>query len=176
MVKIYKFFIYVTFFVVMLYAFFPKKNIYYFAEQKLSAFGIIINNETIQENLFSIKLQHADLYVQNIKSATVGNAKCTFLGFYDVLKIKNILLATIANNFLPKKIEEIKIEYTIIHPLSVALTAKGAFGTAKGHFNILNKKVFILFKPSHLMLQQYQNSLQLLKKLPNGEYSYEKTL
>jgi hypothetical protein len=172
-------FVSLGYFLVFLFAlilFTPKQSVYYFAEAQLKPLSVIVSNESLQDNLFSLDIDNAKVYGQNIEAASVEKTKVIILGIYNSIEISNIQLASFMNSFFPKNIEHISIHYSIINPLSVNIFADGEFGVVDGELSLFDQNVSLVLKPSKLMLSNYKTTLREFKKQSNGEYTYAKAL
>lgn len=174
--KLTLFLAYAAIFILALIAFMPKESVYFFAEQKLKEFDIVISDETSKDKLFSFEIDNAVLFAQNIEAAKIFKTDVTLLGVYNSIEAKQIALASIVETFLPSNIEELKIVYTLVNPLEVSLWAQGDFGELKGVLSLLDQKILVTLKPSKIMLSKYKTTLKEFKKQANGEYIYAQTL
>ena len=161
------------FFVAALIVFLPKKSLYYFAEEELSKYKTVIANEQIDEGLFSLTLEHADIYVEGIRVAKVMEADLGIYVLHNAVHLKQIRLSGMAKNFLPTRMESLTLSYDLWDPTRIHLNAKGEFGEAKGEILLLSNKIVMTLKPSKTMLTKYKSILRRMKKAKNGEYSYE---
>jgi hypothetical protein len=174
MVKIVKFFGYVAFFMLSLMYFTPKESIYYFAEQTLKNYKVVISDEAVIDRGFTLRLEHLDVYVESIESAKIDEVEIALFGLYNKVEAKNIFLSSVAASFLPVKIDDIQIVYSVLSPLKATLNAVGEFGEVHGVVNIKEKKVVLVLKPSKLMRSRYTKTLRNLRKTADGEYEYVK--
>jgi len=160
----------------MLIVFLPKENLYFAVEKELKKDGVILYSETIQEDPFSLDIQGSIVNFQTIDIAKVAHIEIGLYGFYNTFDAQDIQLYTFSKNFLPSKIKYLRATYLLFDPLHIKIMAEGEFGILEGQYNIKEHLLKVTIQPSKKMLQEYQNSLGLLKKLKNGEYSYETTL
>ena len=167
-------FLILSLFVFSFWFFLPKKNLYYELEHLLYEQGIVIENETLSEHPFSLEITDADLYFQGIKVAKISSLSINITLLFNSLHAKDIHCANIAKTFIPTRIESVDINYNIIKPLFVSITAYGEFGKLNGGANIKQRKGAIQLKPSKLMEQKYKKLLYKLKKTQGGAYSYVK--
>jgi len=173
--KLSKFIGYFLFFIMALIVFMPKSSLYFLGEKNLKKQNIIISNEKIEENLFSLNISDMDLYVKGIQSAKIKEADITFLLFYNSVDIKDIKISSVAEAYLPTNIDRVNINYTIFNPLVVNATSKGGFGQIRAKVNLLDRKIKVYLKPSKKMLRKYSRSMRYFKKDAKGEYVYAKT-
>ena len=171
--KILKIVFLVYFFLASLVAFLPKKNLYYYGEEKLSRLKTIITNEHIKEGLFSLELRNADIYVEKIRVAKVMEARLQTYLLSTHLEAHQIRLSGMVKNFLPTKIEILKMRYDLWDPLKVKFTVSGEFGKASGKYLLAAHKIIVVVHPSKMMRSRYPSILRKMKKEKNGGYSYE---
>lgn len=172
--KISKFIAYTLFFVLALMLFTPKSSAYFLMEKSLEKFGVVISNETLQESLFSLKVDNLDISIKGIDSANIKEVNIMILILFNDIEFKNIELSSLVNAFVPAKIDNVKISYTLFNPLVVNISGSGRFGELKAKVNLLHRGLKAFLKPSQKMLRSYQNSLRNFKKDKSGEYVYVK--
>lgn len=171
--KILKILFFICFFIAALLAFLPKKNLYYYGEEKLAGLKTVIVNERLSEGMFSLYLEHADIYVEDIRAAKVMEAEVVSYLVSTSLQARHIRLSGMAKNFLPTRIETFTMRYDLLHPLTIKFTASGEFGTATGEYLLESHKFEVRLRPSKTMQSDYREILQRMKKAKNGEYRYE---
>ena len=173
--KLSKFFAYTIFFVLALMIFSPKSSAYFFMEANLKKFDVVISNEILKENTFSLDVRNLHISVKGIDSATIKKVNFKFLILFNSIKFQNIELSSLVTSFVPAKINEINISYTLFNPLYLNAHGVGRFGDIKVKINLLKRELRAVLKPSQKMLRSYQNSLRNFKKDSKGEYVYVKT-
>jgi len=172
--KIVKFFIYLSFFILALIYFTPKVNLYYFGESKLKSYDVVVTDERLKDNGFSLNIKDGTVVVKSIDSARFENIDVRLLGLYNFISVDNITLASTAKAFIPVVINKINIQYHILNPLNIDIFAIGEFGKVRAVFNLLKMELDLHLTPSKLMKTKYQNGLKYLKKSENGEFTYVK--
>ncbi len=175
MVKIIKYIGYLLFFIAMLLFFLPKTNLYYLAQQEAKKYEVNIFQEEVEQKAFGLELQHITLEYKGIESAEIQKIESCFYLFYNDLNAYDIELSSLVEGYFPRKIKKLHMSYSLLQPLQINFYAEGAFGFAEGDLKLLNREFYLHLKPSALFLKEYKNSLRVLKKLENGEYSYEKS-
>jgi len=173
--KMAKFFAYTLFFVFALVAFSPKSSVYYFAEQQLKKFAVVISEETLDERLLSLNIQNLDISVKEIDTAIIKEVDITLLLVYNSVKLTKIKLSSLVEAYLPSKIESLNITYTLLNPLYITADGVGEFGEASASVSLLDRNASVFLKPSKKMFKKYRKSLKMFKKSENGEYVYAKT-
>ncbi len=176
MVKIQKYFAYFLFFILALIYFMPKTNIYYFIEKELKNHEIIISNEELQESSFNLHITGGTLSVKSVDSANIDQADMKIYGFYNSVELQEIVLSKTVSSFVPSKIKNATLSYTLFNPTNIQAKVSGEFGEADAQYNLLDKTLYLKLKPSKKMLTNYRSTLSNLKKSENGEYIYEKNI
>ena len=112
----------------------PKANIYFALEHELKKRDVIISNESVIDNGFSLELQNAELFFKSVKSADVETLNVKIFGIYNSLSMSGIKLSPTASSFVPLNVESVVISYTIFNPLNVSIYQVGEAGEAEGSF------------------------------------------
>jgi len=170
--KLTTYFLYTAVFLLALIYFVPKNSIYYFAEHELKKYDVVISNERLEDNLFTLKIKNMDIDVQGIETLSIDKSTIMLLVFYNSMTFNNIKLSSAMQAFLPVKIQKVSVVYTILDPFHVKAVAQGDFGKAESFVSLKEKRVKVVLHPSRSMLEHYRNSLRMFKKAKNGEYIY----
>ena len=173
MVKIKKFIAYLIFFILALMFFTPKISIYYFLENELKKYDLIISNEELSDSGFNLSITDAIVSVKSIESANISKINVKIYGIYNSVILQDILLSSTASAFIPLNIQKADISYTIFGPLNIKAHFTGEFGAADAKINILDRTLHLELIPSKIMLQDYSSTLDNLSKSENGEYIYD---
>lgn len=139
-------------------------------------YKVKIFENKIEENLFSLELLDGKLLYEGVQVATFQKAEIMLLGFDNSVHVHSVVLSGLVKNFLPQKIEQIDVRYSLLHPLEVQFWAKGNFGSAEGSYEIKENKIMVNLHPSKMMQMHFRSSLREFKKLKSGVYYYEKSL
>jgi hypothetical protein len=126
-------------------AFAPKRELYYKLENYLLKKDIVIDNEQIEEGLFTLKIRHPDIYVKGIKAVEAGEISFLSLVFYNRLQGRDMRVDRSLRNFLPGEISIASAKYSIIDPLHIVIDAKGAFGEAHGYISLKKRTLHMDF-------------------------------
>ncbi|QFR48375.1 hypothetical protein FJR48_00990 [Sulfurimonas lithotrophica] len=175
MVKLAKVFGYSLFFVLALMYFTPKVALYYFAEMQLKPYGVIVTDENVVDNGFTLGVKDALVTFKEIESAKIKDVNIALFGIYNKVSLSDITLASTAASFVPTDVKTIDITYTILNPLNIVAVSSGGFGEVKAEVNLLEKKMLLKLEPSKIMSQKYTNTLRNLQKSKDGGYEYAKT-
>lgn len=152
--------------------FLPKEGIYNLLEHKLSEKNIVISNETRKDNLISLDLSNMILFYDEINSATIQSTKIKIFLFSNEIKLNNIKVSNAFRNFVPEKIENAVLEYSILDIKNINIKAEGKFGLFEGKYNIFEKSLTGELKPSSLMKSKYRIFLNNFNFV-EGKYKYE---
>lgn len=176
MVRTGKFLAYSLFFVLALMYLMPKAGIYYFLEEQIKPYSVVINNESVKESGLGLEITDATVFVQSIDSAQIGSIEVNLFALFNTIDINDIALSSVAAAVMPVHIQEVHIRYSILNPLKITIYGEGEMGIFHAAFSPLDRVLNVNLKPSDLMLKNYKNSLLNLKKSEKGEYVYEKTI
>ncbi|PHS56726.1 MAG: hypothetical protein COB17_08455 [Sulfurimonas sp.] len=176
MVRLMKFFAYFLFFILMLMYMIPKTSIYHYAEHQLKKFDLIISGEELIDTGFSLQVNNASLSLKSVDMAKVAEMSISIFALYNSINIDNIYLSSMASSFIPLKIQNAKITYSIIDPVNVNAKAYGEFGGINAKFNLVKRLLRLELSPSKIMLKKYQSTLKNFKKSKDGVYIYEKNI
>ena len=140
----------------------PKRELFYLLEERLMQQDIIISNEEIEAGLFTLTLQHPELYFKGIKVADIGEITLFSLLFYTTVAAKEIKTDASLQKMLPGKIDKLTAGYQLWSPGNITLSALGSFGRAEGYVS-LNKRVI------HIDLVEEKSTKALKPLLKKGE-------
>jgi len=154
---------------ILLWLFAPKVELYYLLEKSLKEKNIIISNETITDTWYGLKIENAELYMQEAKIANVNELDFNFFFFYNTLKINGIEMDKSLSNLAPKEIKNINAVYSILDPLKIKLKGEGSFGVLDGIVALADKKVEILFP----VAKELKTIKKFLKKDKEKGWFYE---
>lgn len=137
--------IFISLFVIWLATlmFMPKKQLYYTLEHELLKQGIVINEESIDEGIFTLTIEGASVYVKGINVAAVDEISIFTLLFYSSVKVENIIFDDTLKNFVPPKIEKTVVMNSILSPFKAFITSLGSFGLAEGIANLNTRTIRI---------------------------------
>jgi hypothetical protein len=160
--------IFIAFFVLWfaLLLFMPKQELYYKLEQALVKEGIKINEERIEEGVFSLTLKNADLYVKGIKIATVEKVNLFTLLFYTKVELSELLLDSSLKRMAPQRTQSATLSHTLLSPMHVSIQAEGSFGLLAGNADLKERKVHLDFVEE----KEIDMIKQMLKKGEAGWY------
>jgi len=125
--------------------FMPKEKLYFALEKKLEAQDIKINEKAIETGIFSLNLLDADIYVKGIKVAHIKKVNVFTLLFTTNINIGALSVDASLKAFIPEKIEQANIIYTILTPLKADVFAHGSFGDIEGIVDLKGRTVRLDF-------------------------------
>jgi len=156
-------------FILLLWLFAPKQELYYLLEKKLKEQDIILSNETVTDTWFGLNIKNADVYVKGIKMANSADLQLNVFFFYNTLKIENINIDASLHSMAPKAIDALNVNYSVLNPLHITVDALGTFGTATGDVALMEKKFHIDFP----VAKNINTFKKFLKKDETGGWFYE---
>lgn len=176
MVRTGRFLAYALFFVLSLMYLMPKAGIYYFAEEQIAPYSVMINNEHVQERGIGLEITDATVFIKSIESAQIGSIEVDLFALFNSIDIRDITLSSVAAAVIPVHIQEVHIRYSVLNPLEVRLDGEAEAGVFHATFHLLERVLSMNLKPSDSMLKNYKSTLANLKRSENGEYIYEKSI
>ena len=158
-------------FIVLLWLFAPKQELYYLLEKSLKKSHIIISNETVKDTWIGLKIDHADIYVEGAKVATNQELNFMFLFLYAKVSLSNLIIDESLHTVAPKNMESLTATYSILNPLKVLLKGKGSVGELEGTIALKERKIEILFPKA----KDLTTIKKFLRKDAKKGWYYEKT-
>jgi len=156
-------------FILFMWLFAPKQELYYLLEKSLKKSDIVISHEQIKDTWFGLNISNADIYIKGIKVAKAADLQLNLFFFYNTLTVEGIKMDTSLQNMAPKAVDELKATYSIMNPMQVKLEGLGSFGTMAGGVALLEKKVKLLFP----VAKDIHAVKKFLKKDKQGAWYYE---
>lgn len=159
-------------FLVSLLVFFPKIELYNFLEKELLKQNIIISNEIRKTKMFGLNIKGSEIYYDGINSAIIKDIDFLTYLVYTNINIKDVRVSKDFKNFIPSKIDNIKINHDITTFNKVTINALGEFGEFNADILFFERRIVGELKPSNIMKSKYKNLLREFK-LVKGKYKYE---
>ena len=125
--------------------FMPKQELYYTLEKELAKQGVEINEEGIEEGIFSLTLNNASIYVKGIKIATVEKVSFFTLLFYTKAEVNDLLLDDSLKAMAPKRTDKAVFTHSVLSVLNVLIHAEGSFGVVDGYANLKERMLHLDF-------------------------------
>lgn len=141
-------FLYAFYILLLMIVMIPKEKLYFTFESILSEFHIGISNETFTNRLLYFDADNGSLLLDNQEFASIEDIRITPWIFFNQLSLSNISFSPAYRNFFPGKIDSIVFTYSLLHPLCVKMQGEGDFGHCEGSFDLVDKKVRIVFDPT----------------------------
>jgi len=126
----------------------PKREFYYKLEEELAKYDIILNEETIDEGLFSLDLKQVSIYVKGINVATVEEMKLATFIFYSCVELRALQVDDSLKNMVPSKTDKATAMHSVFSPFKVLVDASGTFGEMSGSIDLRAQKVRLDFNES----------------------------
>jgi len=150
--------------------FMPKVDLYYSLENKLVKKGIVINEKSIDESVFSLSLKESDIYAEGINLVKLNKINIFTLLFYSSINVNGINIDESLKSFIPVTVEKLIASHSILSPRKVFITIVGNFGVADGIVDLKKKIIRLDFSDTN----ELNNLKKQLKKDKKGWY-YEKS-
>jgi hypothetical protein len=119
----------------------PKKALYFKAEQMLEQKDVKINEESIEEGLFSLTLQKPKVFVKGIHIATLEKIDVFTVLFYTKIKLDSLVLDETLKSMAPTQIDLISAKHSVLAPMDVKLFSAGEFGDVEGKADIKTRTI-----------------------------------
>lgn len=134
--------VYILIIVVMI----PKEKLFFTFESFLSKHHLFINGETLTNRFLYLDAANGILLLDNQEIATIGKIRMAPCIVSNHIWVSSIIPSPLYLTFFPGKIDTLVITYSLLHPLSLDLRGEGDFGHCEGVFDLVNKKVRIVFE------------------------------
>ncbi|MEA3352811.1 MAG: hypothetical protein U9Q33_03200 [Campylobacterota bacterium] len=179
MKKIFKFILYILFFLISLTILLPKENIYYFVNKKLNEQKIVLNQSGINDEKVSLNIKDITVMYDNIEVSNIDTIKLDTFLLFNSLNIKGINIDSSMTRYVPKKIDNISARYSVLNPLKVIFKGSFELGVCNGYVDLLNRIIKIDIEVSQSFSKKYKHMVKYLKKekiqkdSKLARYSYE---
>ncbi len=128
--------------------FMPKHEFYYKLEEELAKYEIKLNEEKVNEGVFSLSLKQVTVYFKGINVATIEEVNLFTLLFYSSIELQALMMDESLKEMLPQEIESAVAKHSILSPLEVSVDASGSFGAMAGKIDLNERKVHLDFNES----------------------------
>ena len=149
----------------------PKENLYYTLINKLKQERVVIAQESLSDNLISLKGENILVFYDGIESVQAEKFTISPYLLFNSIKISNVSAAEDLKRMFGFSADFVKISYVVWNYKSVDISAIGDFGELSGDVNLESMKVKLILEPS----EKFQKSPllnQYFKKSEEG-YIYE---
>lgn len=149
----------------------PKENLYYTLINKLKQERVVIAQESLSDNLISLKGKNILVFYDGIESVQAEKFTISPYLFFNSIKISNVSASEDLKRMFGFSADFVKISYVIWNYKGVDISAIGDFGELKGDVNLESMEVKLILEPS----EEFQKSPllnQYFKKSEEG-YIYE---
>jgi len=160
MVKKFLLIVFVLYF--SLLVFMPKEELYYTLEEALAKQDIKINEKSIEEGMFSLRVKEADIYIKGIQLAKVEKLEFFTLLFYTRVKIQKLRLDDSLKAMAPTSLETVTFSHLLWSPTELEVKVKASF-EANGTVDLNERSIYLDVNGSK-DLEQFQKSLRKSEK------------
>ena len=126
----------------------PKQEFYYKLEEELAKYEIKLNEEKLNEGLFSLTLKQVTVYFKGINVATIEEVKLSTLLFYSSIELQALHMDDSLKTMVPQETQKAVLSHSILSPLKVSVDAIGSFGSMEGKIDLSERKVRLDFNES----------------------------
>lgn len=142
----------------------PKEELYYKLEEVLDKYEVRLNEAQGSEGFFSLNLKQVDVYVKDIKVATIEEVSLFSLLFYSSVEVRSLRVDDSLKNIVPEETEIAFLRHSILSPWKVSVEASGSFGALSGEIDLSAREVHLDFNES----KKLQMLKPVLKKSEKG--------
>ncbi|GHV59106.1 hypothetical protein FACS1894103_1830 [Campylobacterota bacterium] len=157
----------------LIIAFLPKKELYYFAEQLLLDYRINVNNETAVDYALALRLKNADLVYDRMPIAKIDNMSLLTTFFYNRFEVMPFVFSNELAALMPARIDRLEAVHTIFMPHLVFVSGAGQFGEFEGKIDLISRIFTVTLTAPQEIVDQYAQVFQMMTKLESGGYAYE---
>jgi len=125
--------------------FMPKEKLYYTLEKELEKQDIKINEERMEEGIFSFNLINPEVYVKGIRVASIEKINLFTLLFTSNINIHALHVDDSLKSFIPGEISIANISYSVTSPFIVNIDANGSFGKVQGRADLKTRILHLDF-------------------------------
>ncbi len=169
---LFKMIVYILVFLVFLFVFLPKQNIYFKAEELISKQGVIISDEVVNDGFNSLEISAAEVYFKDVYFANINKIEMRSLLFLTKINIDQLRFSPSISKMAPSPISKISITHSILDITKARIVGNSDFGSLDGYIDFLNKKVVLTLDANSKMKRNYSNILRMMKQ-KDGRYTYE---
>lgn len=173
---------YITYFLsffILLLIFLPKENLYYFVVQKLQKENIELLAKNTKENITSLNIANLKIKYNKVEIAKMSNTNFNSFLFFSQVDIKDIVIDSSMNKFIPSNINNIVLTHSIIDPTKIEISSKFLLGSCIGFVDLANRVIKLDLIVSSRFKNKYKYIVKQLKFKNNikntkeQRYSYE---
>ena len=141
----------------------PKQELYYKLEEVLDKYEVRLNEAEVSEGFFSLNLKQVNVYVKDIKVASIEEVSLFSLLFYSSMEVKSLRVDDSLKNMIPEETKSAFLRHTILSPWEVSVEASGSFGSLTGEIDLNTRQVHLDFNESK-KLQMLKPALKKTEK------------
>ncbi|NPA81753.1 MAG: hypothetical protein GXO31_03985 [Epsilonproteobacteria bacterium] len=153
----------------------PKANLWFTLEKFLKKDSLIVSNEKVLDFWAFLNVKNGDLYFEDLKVAKISDMKAFPYLFYNLVTLKDISSSKDIKNVIDFKIDNIKIQNSVIKPFMIFLKGKGNIGSFSGFVDLKNKILKVVLIPSKTF-KNNRSILRFFRKTKEGfvyEYGFK---
>jgi hypothetical protein len=166
-----KIIIFFLIFYVAFVALMPKENLYYTLKNKLKQERVTIAEESLSDNLISLKAKDVSIFYDGIESVNADEFSVLPLIIYNKIEASNVGASQDLKSMFGFSAEFVEITYALWDYKNANILASGDFGDIEGTFDVTSGELRLVLEPS-LEFEKSPMISQYFKKSEEG-YIYE---
>lgn len=141
-------FLYIFYIFLIIIVVIPKEKLYFAFESLLGEHHLFVNNEDFTNRLFYVDIDNANVLLDNQEFAKIEHMRIAPWVVLNRFTLTNIAFSPLFQNIFPGKIDSVTLTYSLLNPLHMDIFAEGDFGHCSGTYELMNKKLRVLFDPT----------------------------
>jgi len=138
----------------LLWAFAPRKELYYLLERYLNRQSVVLSGEALRQTPVGLSVDHATLYVKGVRVAEIGHISLWSLLLYTRGDVENIRLDASLARMLPSAVRRATATHSVLQPMTIVLRIDDPNLAASGTIDLRTRTIRLVFAnaPSSEML------------------------
>ena len=162
-----KFIIFLFIFYVAFVALMPKENLYYTLKNILKQERVTISEESLSDNLVSLKSKGVSIFYDGIESVNADEFSVLPLVIYNKIEASNVRASKDLKNMFKFSADLVEVTYALWNYKKAKISASGDFGELYGTFDVTSGELKLNLEPS-LEFEKSPMIRQYFKKSEEG--------
>ena len=129
----------------LLWAFAPKKELYYLLEQRLARQDIVLSGEALSETPVGLSIDHATLYTKGVRIAAIEHISLWSLLLYTHGSVEQVRLDASLARMLPPSVRKATATHSVLAPTTIALRIDDPKLAATGTIDLRTRTLRLVF-------------------------------
>jgi len=151
----------------------PKRYLYNFVQHVIVQENIILSHELTKDQLISLEVSHADIYVKDILIGALNKMTVYPFMIFNQVTCEGFASSKEIEGLFSTSIDKVSLFHWIGQPYQIAIKAQGDFGLADGFIHVRDRKIYLKIVPSEKFIAQINKLDNSIKKSEGGFYTYE---